>query len=165
MAVLYAENLTLFRSAVGEEYQKKRLALYLRNNQTHNDVVHLNSNITINGSKNRAKNGMLETKFHWANALKPWQSIFQKKIASPRGLLRSFKGAELKSTWKDTTSNCSRVVWKHRSPSRVGSLRDKAPDLLPPSLSEALGQTVCRQQEAKSPAQENAGNSQLRLRL
>lgn len=64
MAVLYAENLTLFRSAVGEEYQKKRLALHLRNNQTHNDVVHLNSNITINGSKNRAKNGMLKTKFH-----------------------------------------------------------------------------------------------------
>lgn len=64
MAVLYAENLTLFRSAVGEEYQKKRLALYLRNKQTHNDVVHPNSDITISGSKNWAKNAMLETIFH-----------------------------------------------------------------------------------------------------
>lgn len=42
MAVLYAENLTLFRSAVGRQDQNKRSASHTRNNQTHEYVVMLN---------------------------------------------------------------------------------------------------------------------------
>lgn len=66
---------------LGENTRKKRLALHLRNNQTQDDSVQLNSNITISDSKDRGKNGVLETILHWAKALKPWQSIIQKKTS------------------------------------------------------------------------------------
>lgn len=48
----------------GKTPEKKRLALHLRHNQTHDEDVQLNSNIAIGGSKDRGKNGVLETILH-----------------------------------------------------------------------------------------------------